>query len=188
MNHETESDDATEFVIVECELSEPPAKVWRALTEPALLASWLMPNDIRPDVGARFAFQADADAGGGVIACEVVAAEPPHLLRYSWRSSDVERDAPDPYLDSVVTFVLTETADGGTHLRLIHDGFPVRALQPVAHLAQATPEVVDLAVERSHRRALRRVRPNANAPALEGVCDGRPDEPRPDGRRADQSR
>jgi uncharacterized protein YndB with AHSA1/START domain len=26
----------------------PPEKVWRALTDPELLASWLMPNDFEP--------------------------------------------------------------------------------------------------------------------------------------------
>jgi uncharacterized protein YndB with AHSA1/START domain len=163
MKHEAEPNDAADSIVVDCELADPPAKVWRALTEPKLLAAWLMPNDIRPEVGARFTFQADAEAGGGVIACEVVAAEPPHLLRYSWRGSDAGRDARAHTLDSVVTFVLTETADGGTHLRLIHDGFPVRALQPVARHAQATPEFVDLAAERAHRRARRPVPPSANA-------------------------
>ena len=141
MKHESEPDDAVESIIVECDLAEPPAKVWRALTDPALLASWLLPNDIRPEVGARFAFQAEADAGSGAIACEVLAAEPPHLLRYSWRSDDADRHAPDRVLDSVVTFVLTETASGGTHLRLVHDGF-----------ASAAPKVTSLAAERTRRR------------------------------------
>ena len=167
MNRETEPNDATESVIVECELAEPPAKVWRALTEPALLASWLMPNDIRPDVGARFTFQAEADAGGGVIACEVLAAEPPHLLRYSWHGADAHRDASDRVLDTVVTFVLTETANGGTHLRLVHDGFPSGALQSVARFASATATVASLEVERARRRDRRS--PVANAPAQGGL-------------------
>jgi uncharacterized protein YndB with AHSA1/START domain len=163
MKHEAEPNDAPDSIIVDCELAAPPAKVWRALTEPKLLAAWLMPNDIRPEVGARFTFQADAEAGGGVVACEVEAAEPPHLLRYSWRSGHAGRGAPDRPLDSVVTFILTETADGGTHLRLVHDGFPIRSLQPVPRLAQATPEPVDLAAERARRHARRPVAPNANA-------------------------
>lgn len=154
MSHEAKPTDATESVVLECDLAEPPAKVWKALTEPALLAAWLMPNDIRPQIGARFAFAADADAGGGVIECEVLAAEPPSLLRYSWRGDDADRDSRDRALDSVVTFVLTETADGGTHLRLVHDGFPAGALQPVARVAEATPTVIDLEVERTRRRAL----------------------------------
>jgi len=141
MKHESEPDDAVESIIVECDLAEPPSKVWRALTEPALLASWLLPNDIRPEVGAHFTFRAEADAGSGTIACEVLAAEPPHLLRYSWRGADADGHAPDRVLDSVVTFVLTETANGGTHLRLVHDG-----------LASAAPKVTSLAAELTRRR------------------------------------
>jgi uncharacterized protein YndB with AHSA1/START domain len=167
MKHEAEPDDATESIIVECDLAEPPAKVWRALTEPALLASWLMPNDIRPEVGARFTLQAEADAGSAIIACEVLAAEPLHMLRYSWRGDAANRDTPDRVLDSVVTFVLTETASGGTHLRLVHDGFPAAALQTVACFAGTTPTVTSLEVERARRRDRRSL--VANAPAQGGL-------------------
>jgi uncharacterized protein YndB with AHSA1/START domain len=153
MTQKTEANDAAESVVLECDLPEPPAKVWKALTEPALLAAWLLPNDIRPEVGARFTFQADAEAGGGAIECEVLDVDAPRLLRYSWRAADADRDARDRALDSVVTFVLAETADGGTHFRLVHDGFPADALQPVASLATATPKVVSLERERLRRRA-----------------------------------
>ena len=152
MKHESEPDEIAESIIVECDLAEPPAKVWRALTEPALLASWLLPNDIRPEVGADFTFRADAEAGSGTVACKVLAAEPPHLLRYSWRGDDANPHAPDRVLDSVVTFVLTETASGGTHLRLVHDGFPAAALPSVACFAGTTSTVTSLEVERVRRR------------------------------------
>jgi uncharacterized protein YndB with AHSA1/START domain len=152
MTHESEPDDATESIVVECDLAEPPAQVWRALTEPELLSAWLMPNDIRPEVGARFTFQAEADAGSGPIECEVLAVEPLRLLRYSWRGEDGNRDASDRALDSTVTFVLAETPDGGTHLRLVHDGFPIGTLQPVACLARASSNVANLEVERARRR------------------------------------
>ncbi len=163
MTHEAASSDTGESVTVECDLAEPPAKVWKALTESALLAAWLMPNDIRPEVGARFTFQADADAGGSAIACEVLAAEPPHLLRYSWRGDDANRDAGDRALDSTVTFVLTETADGGTHLRLVHVGFPI------ATLASATSQVADLEVERARRRVRHPLPFSANATTRGGL-------------------
>lgn len=44
-------------IVVEYQLSAPPRKVWRALTEAKLLESWLMPNDIQPEVGHRFTFR-----------------------------------------------------------------------------------------------------------------------------------
>ncbi|TGV75209.1 ATPase, partial [Mesorhizobium sp. M00.F.Ca.ET.158.01.1.1] len=68
--------------------------------------------------GSRFAF-AGPDAA---IECEILDAEPEHLLRYSWReqSDDAARQHP---LDSTVTFTLARTVSGGTHLRIVHDGF-----------------------------------------------------------------
>jgi len=151
MKRENLSNEATESIIVECDLADPPAKVWRALTEPGLLAAWLMPNDIRPEVGTRFTFQAQPDTGGDAIECEVLTAEPHRLLRYSWRSRDADRDALDRALDTVVTFVLTETATGGTHLHLVHDGFLLGMLQTVVRLAEAERKVTSLAAERARR-------------------------------------
>lgn len=150
MTHESEANDTSEPIVVECELPQPPALVWRALTEPALLSAWLMPNDMRPEVGARFAFRAAAETDASRIECEVLAAEPPHLLRYSWRVDDDRRRDADRSLDSVVTFVLTETREGGTHLRLVHDGFPIEVLQPIASLADVASNIVDF--QRARRR------------------------------------
>lgn len=106
-------------IIVEYDLPAPPAKVWRTLTEPALLARWLMANDIAPVVGHRFSFRArpmgDWD---GTVACEVLAVEPERLLRYSWRGGSGAN-----VLDTVVTWRLTPSASGGTLLHLEHAGF-----------------------------------------------------------------
>lgn len=117
----------------ECDLPDPPEKVWRALTEPELLAAWLMPNDIKAEAGSRFAF-AGSDAP---IECEVLEAEPGRLLRYSWRERPGAKDADQfPAFDSTVTFTLAGTASGGTHLRIVHDGF-VPAAQPLVAVSGA---------------------------------------------------
>ncbi|TIO79353.1 MAG: SRPBCC domain-containing protein [Mesorhizobium sp.] len=116
----------------ECELPDPPEKVWRALTEPELLAAWMMPNDIKPEAGKRFAF-AGPDAP---IECEVLEAEPGRLLRYSWRERPGEGANRLPAFDSIVTFTLTRTVSGGTHLSIVHDGF-VPATRPVVAVAGA---------------------------------------------------
>lgn len=110
-------DDA---VVVDCDLDHPPEKVWRALTEPKLLGAWLLPNDIRAEEGQRFTLR-DAPGADAPIDCEVLAAEKPRLLRYSWRGRD--RDAGGRALDTVVTFTLDGTAAGGTRLRIVHSGF-----------------------------------------------------------------
>ncbi|RVA35856.1 SRPBCC domain-containing protein, partial [Mesorhizobium sp. M7A.F.Ca.CA.004.10.1.1] len=129
-NHgQGDAPDALEF---EYELAEPPEKVWRALTIPELLAAWMMPNDISPEIGNRFAF-AGPDTP---IECEILDAEPEKLLRYSWREQPGDAARQDP-LDSTVTFTLARAVSGGTHLRIVHDGFARKAMPAVAMAGMA---------------------------------------------------
>ncbi len=55
-----------------------PEKLWRALTQPHLIAEWLMKNDFQPVLGHRF----DLSANWGVVACRVTGsrAEPKSSL------------------------------------------------------------------------------------------------------------
>jgi uncharacterized protein YndB with AHSA1/START domain len=98
-------------------LPYPPERVWQALTDSEQLASWLMPNDFRLEVGHQFTFRTDpAPSGGfdGIVHCQVLELEPPRLLRLSWVGG--------PGLDTIVTWQLV--AEGrGTRLLLSHDGF-----------------------------------------------------------------
>jgi len=105
----------TPSVIVDCDLEEPPEKVWRALTEPELIAVWLAEGDIKAEVGHRFELRPET----GPVECEVLEADPRNRLRFSWR----ERDEAGLPIDSEVTFELTPTITGGTRLRLVHDSF-----------------------------------------------------------------
>jgi uncharacterized protein YndB with AHSA1/START domain len=130
MNDEKRAHTAKDTLAFECDLPDAPEKVWRALTVPELLAAWMMPNDIKPETGSRFAF-AGPDAP---IECEVLDAEPGRLLRYSWRERSDTGDADG--LDSIVTFTLARTVSGGTHLRIVHDGF-VQAATPAVAMASA---------------------------------------------------
>ena len=121
---------------IEYEFSQAPAQVWRTLSEPDLLAQWLLPNDFAAEVGKSFSLgENHSGKKSNRIECEVLACEPERLLSYSWRTEQSGGD-----LDTVVTFVLTETADGGTHLRLIHSGFPqpVAQIIPLPHRALST--------------------------------------------------
>lgn len=96
----------------------PRSKVWRALTDPALVERWLMrPEGFTLAVGTRFVLRAKGKQRGwrGFVECEVLAVEPERLLRYSWLG-----DEKGPTL--VVTFRLTD-APGGTRLTLDHTGF-----------------------------------------------------------------
>ena len=77
------SEAATEAlsVVVEREIPYPPEKIWRALTQPHLIAEWLMKNDFNAVVGHRFNLRGD---WGGVLDCEVLAVEPNKTLSYTW--------------------------------------------------------------------------------------------------------
>ena len=103
-------------VVIERDIAHPPEKIWRALTEPYLIAEWLMKNDFRPDVGHRFNLTGE---WGGVLDCQVLDIEPHRTLSYSWNFThdDAAFD-----LRSIVTFTLTPTA-AGTHLRVEQTGF-----------------------------------------------------------------
>ena len=103
-------------VVVEREIPHPPEKLWRALTQPHLIAEWLMKNDFAPVVGHRFNLSGD---WGGVLNCEVLAVEPQRTLSYTWNFA--HEDAAFN-LQSVVTFTLTPTR-AGTHLRMEQSGF-----------------------------------------------------------------
>lgn len=116
-------------VVVECELDAPPAQVWRALTEPDLLARWLAPNDFRAEIGARFSLR---ETDGAAIDCEVLEVEPERRLAYRWQRDD--EDA----VDSIVSFELTEAVAGRTHLRLVHAGFPLDLAQSFARMQALT--------------------------------------------------
>jgi len=109
-------------LVVERTMPHPPEKVWRVLTDSALIAEWLMQNDFQPVVGHRFNFRAKPIPGmwNGTTDCEVLKIDPPRRLAYSWNASGEE--AKDG-LKSVVTWTITPTGDGGAHIRMEHSGF-----------------------------------------------------------------
>ncbi len=103
-------------IVTDSFLPHPPAKVWNALTDPVLLAEWLMPNDFVPLVGHRFTFETEpvpAHGFDGVIQCEVLELDPESELRIAWHGGS---------LVSTVTWRL-EREGTGTRLFLTHDGF-----------------------------------------------------------------
>jgi uncharacterized protein YndB with AHSA1/START domain len=111
---------ATRSILVERTMPHPPEKVWRALTQPALVSEWLMQTDLDARVGHRFNFRAEPQGGwNGITDCEVLEVEPLKRLVYSWCGHG-EQAATG--IRSVVTWTLTPT-DGGTHLHMEHAGF-----------------------------------------------------------------
>jgi uncharacterized protein YndB with AHSA1/START domain len=112
---DTTAQSQTESISFEFDLHHAPEKVWRALTDPALLAEWLLPVvglELAP--GAAFTFQTQAYPGwDGTVNCQFVEIEAHRKLSYTWSV---------PFLQTVVTFTLTPTA-AGTRLSLVQSGF-----------------------------------------------------------------
>jgi len=105
----------TESISFEFDLHHSPEKVWRALTDPALLAEWLLPAvELQLAPGAAFTFKTQPYPGwDGTVNCRFLEIEPQRKLSYTWTV---------PFLDTVVTFTLTPSALG-TRLSLVQSGF-----------------------------------------------------------------
>ena len=99
----------TRSVIIEREVPFPPEKIWRALTQPHLIAEWLMQNDFVLEQGRAFTLRGD----WGSVDCKVLTIAPNRSLSYSWDAMGLE---------SCVTWTLTPTATG-THLKMEQAGF-----------------------------------------------------------------
>ena len=67
----------TDSISFEFDLRHPPEKVWRALTDPALLAEWLLPvTGLKLAPGAAFTFQAQPFPGwDGTVHCRMLEIE-----------------------------------------------------------------------------------------------------------------
>lgn len=104
----------TRTLVIEKELPYQPEKIWRALTQGALMKEWLMDNDFEPVVGHKCRFRTTPKPNwDGVIESEVLVIEPNKKLSYSWGSLGLE---------TVVVWTLAPT-QAGTLLRMEQSGF-----------------------------------------------------------------
>lgn len=108
--------DQTDTLAFEVDLKHPPAKVWRALTDPVLLADWLLPvTGLDLQIGTAFTFKTQPYPGwDGTVNCTMLELKPLEKLKYTWVVGGM--------LDTVVTFTLTPTPTG-TRLSINQAGF-----------------------------------------------------------------
>jgi uncharacterized protein YndB with AHSA1/START domain len=93
---------ADRAVVIECDLDAPPAKVWRAISEPDIRTEWL----------------GEAEAGPS----EVRRADPPERLDLAWPTRDGE---------SLISFEVNPSGDGGSHLTITHHAPPMACVVPL---------------------------------------------------------
>ncbi len=107
---------------LEFDLKHSPQKVWRALTDPDLLAQWLLPViALKLEPGAAFTLKAPAQGEwDGTVSCRILEIETHKKLSYAWVVGDARG------IDTVVTFMLAPT-ETGTRLSLAHTGFKLPA-------------------------------------------------------------
>jgi len=106
----------TDTLSFELDLQHAPEKVWRALTDPALLQEWLLPAfGLKLEPGAAFMLKTQPYPGwDGTVNCRFLEIEAQRKLSYTWVVGEM--------LDTVVTFTLDPTASG-TRLTLMQSGF-----------------------------------------------------------------
>jgi uncharacterized protein YndB with AHSA1/START domain len=99
----------------------PPTAVWRALTEPELIARWLMPvQGFRLMAGQEYTMNGTpmlSTGFSGTVAAKVLAVEPGKLLRVRWR--DVARQMPG----SLTATWRLEPEGAGTRVFMEQQGF-----------------------------------------------------------------
>jgi uncharacterized protein YndB with AHSA1/START domain len=107
---------------IACDYPHPPAKVWRAVTDPALIPLWTATgaggraDGLRPVVGTKFQLIGKPTPGwNGIVDCEVLEVSDGSLLRYSWTDTS-SGDVSD-------VLYRIEPHAGGTRFTYEHTGF-----------------------------------------------------------------
>lgn len=123
----TDTPATTDHIEEQVRLPQPPARVWRALTDPAELGAWfgadLTGATIAP--GAHVLGRL-THPGYEHVMLDLHIAEMEAERRFAWRwhpnATDASVDhATEPR--TLVTFTLEDTPDGGTLLRVVESGF-----------------------------------------------------------------
>jgi uncharacterized protein YndB with AHSA1/START domain len=101
-------------ILIDADFGHPPERVWRALTDRAVLSQWFMQTDLEPYEGRRFRLVPDGLLGlAGPVEGELLEVSAPRRMVMLWRGEQ---------LHSRVTWELVPLPDG-CRLRMSHTGF-----------------------------------------------------------------
>jgi uncharacterized protein YndB with AHSA1/START domain len=107
----------TEPLVVERTYNAPIDKVWKAITDKDQMKQWYFDlEEFRAEKGFKFSFMGGDDCVQYLHVCEVLTADPPNKLSYSWTYPEHNNGY------SVVTFELFKEGEKKTRLRLSHEG------------------------------------------------------------------
>jgi uncharacterized protein YndB with AHSA1/START domain len=109
-------------ILIKWYFPHPPEKVWACLTDPELIAQWLMKNDFKPVVGHKFQFHTKPIPKmgfDGIVYCEVMEIVPGQKLVYTWKGGAKPGVIG---LDTILIWTLAAKNDG-TEIILEHKGF-----------------------------------------------------------------
>lgn len=114
----------THEIVVDEVFPHAPQVVWKALTDGALMARWLMPpTGFAPVEGCDFTFQTTpAGEWDGVIRCRVLEVRENERFTYAWAGGAEANEGYGSRLDTVVTWTLARD-EAGTRVRVVHSGF-----------------------------------------------------------------
>ncbi len=138
-------------IVAEIQISAPPERVFKAISDPDELQRWFGGSPecpvktwkMEPRVGGRYSYSNEKSSivinGVSEFEChgEILEFDPPHVLAYSWIANWHD----DPKSRTLVRWELT-SVQGGTHVRVTHSGL---ASLPVARkdYAGGWPGVVE---------------------------------------------
>lgn len=107
----------TKPLIVERIYNATIEKVWKAITDKDQMKEWYFElQEFKPEKGFKFSFIGGDDKVQYLHECEVLVADPPNKLSYSWIYPEHHKGY------SVVTFELFKEGEKKTRLRLTHEG------------------------------------------------------------------
>lgn len=105
------------------ELSARPEHVWRAFTEPAVLAAWFWPQrfatTVEADLRVGGRYRIEGPGAAMAVGGEYVVVEPLERLAFTWRWDGAPAE-------TLVTLHLAAAGEG-TELTVVHEGFPDEA-------------------------------------------------------------
>lgn len=101
---------------------QSPNEIWEYLTQPELIALWLMPNNFKAELGHEFEFRTNPIPTlnlSGIFYCKILEIIPHKKLTYSWKGGPGKGITT---LNTIVEWTLEEQKNG-TILSLRHSGF-----------------------------------------------------------------